>query len=179
MMTGAVICCTPVSILTSSAPEGCGMEFAIEPHRGIGPVSFGMTREEVAAALAAVGGGPPRPRSSQTDCFLDYAFQVSFEDAGRADFVEVASHLPARAEFAGHDVFATPADELLTLVRRNEELDPALSDPPRRYLFPGLILSLSERDERLGRGGVRLDLFGGVGVGGPTYLAAIRKILGS
>src|SRR5262245_47991921 len=70
------------------------MEFAIEPHRGLGPVSFGMTRAQVAAAMAAVGGGPPQLRFTETDCFFGYAFQVSFGDAGRADFVEVASHLP-------------------------------------------------------------------------------------
>jgi hypothetical protein len=54
------------------------MEFAIEPHRGIGPVRFGMTRQEVATAMAAVGGGPPQARSAETDRFFGYAFQVSF-----------------------------------------------------------------------------------------------------
>jgi hypothetical protein len=164
--------------LGRSAPEGAPMEFAVEPHRGVGPISFGMTREQVAAAMAEVGGGPPRARFAQTDCFFDYAFQVSFGNAGRADFIEVASHLPGEALFAGRDVFATPADELLAVARQSDQPDPGLSDPPRRYLFPRLILSLSERDERLDRGGVRRDTFGCVGIGGPTYLEAIRKILG-
>ena len=59
------------------------MKFAIEPRRGIGPVSLGMSREQVAAAMGAVGGGPPRPRAAQTDCFFDYAFQVLFGAARR------------------------------------------------------------------------------------------------
>jgi hypothetical protein len=153
------------------------MSFAIEPHRGLGPVSFGMTREEVAAAMAGVGAGPPKARRRQTDCFFRSAFQVSFGNAGRVDFIEVASSLPAEVLFAGQDVLDTPADDLLALIQQFDRADAELSHPPNEFVFPELILTLWGRDRQYDhKGGRRRPMFAAVGVGGPTYLDAIRGL---
>jgi hypothetical protein len=157
--------------------QGERMIFAIEPHRGIGPVSFGMTRSDVIAAVAACGGGSPVARNKETACFFDNAFQVSFGDAGRADFIEVCSGISVEVRFDGRDVFDIHADDLLALIRGHEQEDPALSDPDDSYIFAGLILTLWGRDEQYDHeGGEQRPMFAKVGVGALSYLAAIRAI---
>ncbi len=153
------------------------MIFEIEPHRGIGPVSFGMTRSDVVAAMATCGGGSLVVRNEETECFFENAFQVSFGDAGRVDFIEVCSGIPAEVRFASRDVFDLHADDLLELIRGHEQEDPTLSDPDDSYVFAGLILTLWGRDEQYDhKGGEQRPVFATVGVGAPSYLAAIRAI---
>lgn len=167
-----------VGTITSSAAGIAGpVEFVIEPHRGIGPISFGASRAEVVTAMAAIGGGLPYARNPDTDCFFKNAFQVSFGDAGSADFIELCSGIPHAVLLDGRDVFDMSADELLSLVRRHEPEDAALSQPPHSYLFSGLILTLWDSDEQYDyKGGERRPVFGAVGIGAPSYLAAIRAI---
>ncbi len=151
------------------------MDFAIEPHRGIGPISFGMSRKDVSKAMARVGGGRPDARNEQTDCYFGAAFQVSFGDGGRADFIEAASSIDAVVLLNGLDVFDTPARQLLAFVSRLDEAAPELSEPPDSYIFPGLILSVWGRDKQYDhRGGQKRAVFAAVGVGAESYLAAIR-----
>ncbi len=153
------------------------MTFAIEPHRGIGPISFGMGRAPVAAAMAECGGGRPVKRNEEIDCFFENAFQVSFGDNGKADFIEVCSVIAADVLFDGRDVFELHADELLRLIRIHEAEDTELSEPDDSYMFSGLILTLWGRDEQYDhKGGEQRPVFATVGVGAPSYLEAIRAI---
>jgi hypothetical protein len=152
------------------------MEFMLEPHRGIGPVSFGMTRAEVAAAMAHVGGGVSNSANEQRGCFFNFALEVSFADDGRVDYIEIGSILPLRVRFAGRDVYDTSADELLALVEQFDHFAPELSQPPLRYVFPKLILTLWGRNHVFDYRGGRRPVFGLVGVGTPSYLAAIQAM---
>jgi hypothetical protein len=153
------------------------MIFVIEPHKGIGPITFGMDRAEVVIAMAICGGGQPEKRGSETDCFFDNAFQVSFGDNGKADFIEVWSGITADVLFDGRDVFDLHADELLRCIRFREQEDHELSEPGDSYTFSGLILTLWDRDEQYDyKGGEQRPIFATVGVGAPTYLEAIRAI---
>jgi len=153
------------------------LQFVLDPGRGVGPVNFGMSREEVAAAMAQIGGGVARSKNTETECYFDNAFQVSFGNAGRVDFIEVASSLNAEVLFVGRDITDTPADELLALLGQYDEFDPKLSHPPQQYIFPNLILSLWGQDSQYDyKGGRKQPLFGAFGMGGPTYLAAVRAI---
>jgi hypothetical protein len=51
--------------------------------------------------MARVGGGRPRARDDETECYFGAAFQVSFGDGGLADFIEVASSLDVEVLFEG------------------------------------------------------------------------------
>ncbi len=153
------------------------MVFVVEPQRGIGPISFGMTRLAVVAAMADIGGGSPFARNMETDCFFANAFQVSFGDAGKVDFIEVCNDIAGEVKFGCHDVFDLHADELLALIRGHEEADGDLSEPPDSYVFSGLILTLWGRDKQYDyKGGERRPVFATIGIGAPSYLAAIREI---
>jgi hypothetical protein len=142
-----------------------------------------MSRDEGANIMAGIGGGRPMKRFGpfkefdDIDCFFQADFQVSFYDAGRADFIEVSSHLAAMVQFDDHDVFDLPAQDLLALVEKHDQPDPALSDPPNSYIFPQLILSLWERDKQYDyKGKGCRPVFAAIGIGGPSYLAAIRAL---
>jgi hypothetical protein len=153
------------------------MIFTIKPHRGIGPVSFGMSRVGVAKAIADCGGGNPVKRNTETDCFFENAFQVSFGDNGKADFIEVCSGIAAEISFDDRDVFDLHADDLLRLIRLHEPEDLELSEPEESYIFSGLIMTFWGRDEQYDhKGGERRPVFAAVGVGAPSYLSAIRAI---
>lgn len=152
------------------------MELFIEPHRGIGPVSFGMTRAEVAVVMDAIGGGSPIPRGMNVDCFFDNSFQIAFGDAGHADFIEISSSMPVPVLYSGRDVRDTPADELLALIQLSEPADPELSGS-EEYVFSKQILALWGPDTQYDYlGGRKRAVFATVAIGGPTYLAAIRAI---
>jgi hypothetical protein len=136
-----------------------------------------MGRAGVAKAMADCGGGSPVKRNTETDCFFENAFQVSFGDKGKADFIEVCSGIAAEVRFDGRDVFDLHADELLRLIRVHEPEDLELSEPGDSYIFSGLILSLWGRDEQYDhKGGEQRPVFAAVGVGAPSYLTAIRAI---
>lgn len=153
------------------------MIFIIEPHRGIGPISFGMTRQSVTQAMTNCGGGSPEKRGMEIDCFFENAFQVSFGDHEKADFIEVYSGIAAEIRFDGRDVFDLHADDLLRLIRIHELEDPELSEPDDSYVFSGLIMTLWGRDEQYDhKGGEQRPVFAAVGVGAPSYLTAIQAI---
>lgn len=146
------------------------MDLYMDPHRGVGPVSFGMTRAEVRRAL----GHAPRAKGPRTDCYFGGSFQVSFGDDG-VEFVEVASSIEETVLFDGVDVFDTPADRLLAALSRRDTADPRLSRPPSQYLFPGLVLTLWGRSAQYDhRGGRTRPVFAAVGLGSADYLAAVR-----
>lgn len=152
-------------------------DFTIEPHVGVGPVRFGMSRDEVRDEMDRIGERRPIRKGAETTCYFGASFQVSFGDAGLVDFIELASSIDAEVGFAGIDLFDTPADELLAVVGRLDAFDPKLSRPPQSYIFPTLIMSLWGRDKQYDhRRGQTRPMFAAVGVGGPSYLAAIRAI---
>lgn len=116
-------------------------------------------------------------RGTETDCFFQNAFQVSYGDKGKVDFIEVGSGIVADVRFDNQDVFDLHADDLLRLIRVHEHEDLELSEPDDSYVFSGLIMTLWGRDEQYDhKGGEQRPVFAAVGVGAPSYLAAIRAI---
>jgi hypothetical protein len=136
-----------------------------------------MSRAGVAKAMADCNGGNPVKRNAETDCFFENAFQVSFGDNGKADFIEVCSGIAAAISFDDRDVFDLHADDLLRLIRLHEPENLELSEPEGSYFFSGLIMTLWGRDEQYDhKGGEQRPVFAAIGVGAPSYLNAIRAI---
>jgi hypothetical protein len=153
------------------------MEFTIEPHRGIGPVSFGMNRAEVASAMRAVGGGPSLPKGETTDCYFDGCFQIAFDTEGRVDFIEVWNDTRIVFSFGGRDVFDLSGNELVAMLSELDSPDPELTHADHEHVFPQLILTLWDLDTQYDRkGSEQRRVFGTVGVGTARYLAEIRRI---
>jgi hypothetical protein len=131
--------------------------FTMQPLVGVGPINFGMTRSEVRGTLANLGQPKAVLRSPNTDCFFQNAFQVSYDDDGRVEFIETAASSEFRVILHGHSLHEIPATDAIRLVSQFAECD--RNDPEKgySYIFPALQLSLwrpvlpSDPDDSEGR----------------------------
>jgi len=120
-------------------------DYTVQPLVGIGPVRFGMSREEARRAMPE----PPKPfrkgptSQYETDAFHQSEFQVFYGgDQPAVEFIELSGGSVVRALYRELDVFATPADEVVTYFSRESELDQSDPEIPYCYLFRKLQLSL-------------------------------------
>jgi hypothetical protein len=121
------------------------MDYEVIPHVGVGPVRLGMPRDQVRSLMP----GPCRPFRKgpdalhETDAFHESGFQVFYGGtAPVAEYIELSRDSGFRALYCGVDVFATPADELVSRVARDAAFDPDDPELGHAYVFPTLDLSL-------------------------------------
>lgn len=118
--------------------------YEVIPHQGVGPVLLGMTREESRAAMNV----PPhsfrkgRFASTDTDGYLDNAFQVFFDHDDRVEFIELSNAPAITATYKGRDLFALHADDVVRFVARDAPFDPDDPELGYSYIFPDLELAL-------------------------------------
>jgi hypothetical protein len=146
--------------------------YDVVPHQGVGPVRLGMTRAESRAAMGlpvqSLGTG-----QAARDLYLDATFQVSFDEAGRVEYIELSHGGPFIARYDSADVFATDADTLVGLIRRQAAYDEDDPECGYSYIFPALQLSVwrpvmpededEDEDDEEGR------RFLTIGIGKPGY----------
>jgi len=153
------------------------MRFEIIPHKGIGPVLLGMNRSEVITIMAGIGGGSPESRSDLTDCFFENSFQVSYNDQGKVEFIEIANDPQHEFILWDRDVFDQTAHETLSHIMQFDSADPELSEGENNFFFSSLILTLWDIDEQYDhKGGQKRPMVGAIGVGDQNYLSEIRNI---
>jgi hypothetical protein len=158
-------------------------ELEIVPHVGIGPVRFGMTREEVNVALSALAGAKPgRPKGGRSTTIMSYlrgSLQVEFGADGTASFIEVSGDQATLCTYKGCDVFDLPATESFALFAA-DDASGQHAFSAAGYLFPQLIVALWCADTQYDhKGNVSRSVYATVGVGDARYLEAIRKSRGS
>jgi hypothetical protein len=125
--------------------EDAVIGYEVIPHVGIGPVRLGMSRDEVRRAMP----GPCQPflkapdASHETDAFHESGFQVFYSGtAPEAEYIELSRDSGFRALYRGVDIFATPADAVVSHVARDAAFDPDDCELGYSYIFPALDLSL-------------------------------------
>ena len=118
------------------------MDFDLLPLIGAGPIRFGMSRAEVAAAIGAdplcftrSAGGPP------VDSFMDGGVQVNYDTAGQVEFVETGRVLGLNVTLGGLDVFGMDADSLISALGADNRLAPS-AEPGYSFVFPDIGVSL-------------------------------------
>ncbi|QDV17803.1 hypothetical protein Pan153_24580 [Gimesia panareensis] len=121
------------------------------PLESIGPVQLGMSQEEVRAVL----GEPSHTEQAREkwglsfpdrDCFFRNAFQVSYNQELRADFIAVSQDRDYIVTYEGLAVHTTPAPELVRAISRQASFDESYREHPRNYWFPKLYLNLFRSD---------------------------------
>jgi len=148
------------------------LTFTMQPLVGIGPIKLGMTRSEVRDILADLGQPKARLRPPNTDCYFRSAFQVSYDDDGRVEFIETAASTDFRVLFHGSSLHEMPAEDAVRLVSEFAEYDKDRPEQGYSYIFPALQLSLwrpvlpSDRDDIEGRH------FEAIGVGKEGYFSS-------
>lgn len=120
-------------------------DYTVQPFVGVGPIRLGMSREEARRAMSEPAKSFRKGTASryETDAFHQNAFQVYYGgDQPIVEYIELSRGSVVRALYRGLDVFATPADEVVSSVSRDSAFDAADPEIPYSYLFRGLQLSL-------------------------------------
>ncbi len=111
------------------------MDLLIRSNEGIGPLSLGMDRAEIRSVL----GGPVRSfkktpdARAPTDAFDEHGIHVYYDNAGRAEAIEVAS--PASPILQGRSLIGKPFKEIRHWL---EQLDPKVQVDEAGLTAPSL-----------------------------------------
>ena len=121
------------------------IDYEVMPHVGIGPVRLGMsamTSDAPCPAPAMLSSRDLTPLL-ETDAFHENGFQVFYSGTRRWRNTSSCLGIPAScALYRGIDVFATPADVVVSHVARDTAFDPDHWELGYSYIFPALDLSL-------------------------------------
>ena len=134
-----------LSRLFGSGKDDTLLSFTIQPFVGVGPVLFGMSRDEVHRAMPEPPKSFRKAQTSrhETDAFYRNAFQVFYDgDQPTVEYIELSRGSVVRAFYRDLDVFATPADEVVAFVSRDSAFDETRRGFPYSYVFRDLQLSL-------------------------------------
>ena len=84
------------------------MDWTIRPNVGVGPLRFGMTRQEVRRTIGAQPTGSATvPRSSSpTDDFLEQGLHIYYDDSDHCMAIEMA--MPATPILEGRPILGEP-----------------------------------------------------------------------
>lgn len=117
--------------------------YVVEPHGGVGPVRFGMTRAEVRAAMPAVPTAFGRGTGeSPVDAWHDFVLQVFYDGDDRVEYIEVERDDALQAVLYGKAILALAVDRALAHVRRHGGDEPRRDELPYAYVFGELDLAL-------------------------------------
>ena len=100
------------------------MNLEIHSYVGVGPITFGMTRDDVRSILPGPyimfhRGKPKDAFQLPTDFYEALGIFIGYAPDGKCKAIEMAS--PARPTYAGHQLLGVPPGPVLKLIR---DLDP-------------------------------------------------------
>jgi len=116
--------------------------YSIEPHVGAGPVKLGMKRDTARAAMLAMGHSHEEDVHAARDLFHSNSFQVFYDRADLAEYIELSRSPDFKAIFKGEVILELPADDAVRAVTRFAEYSSANPELGWSYIFPALDLSL-------------------------------------
>jgi hypothetical protein len=121
--------------------------FNVIPHKSIGPVELGMSRQQVRALL----GEPSAVQVAHEkwdiqfpdkDYFYNNAFQVSYDSDLNADFIEAAADPAYRVTFDGIPVHESEPSVVFDAISKHASVDREEREYPLNLWFPELHLNL-------------------------------------
>jgi len=115
---------------------GVVQEFQIIPHKGVGPIEFWMSREEVQTIF-----GEPQFSHDNREMFLG-GFIVHFNGYGKVEFIALGKSPQFRAIFEDKCLHEMLADEAVAYVSKFGEYDQNDHELGYSYIFLDLQLSL-------------------------------------
>ncbi|WP_282110341.1 hypothetical protein [Shewanella algicola] len=115
------------------------MKFEIEPHIGVGPIKFGMNRQEVEACF-----GKPEFDSDDRVGFMS-GFLVDFDSNGKVEFIELANSRKFDVIYRGVNLHSIKSDDVVTFLEKYDAYDKSDAEVGHSYIFKILQLSLWRR----------------------------------
>lgn len=147
----------------------------IVPHQGVGPIRFGMKRDEARAAMSDLGLALSSSNNDLDFFGEESAVQVEYQD-GSVSFIGVSCGVRFDVSIDEVDPFDIPAPALFRLLAKCDGAEDARFDECQ-HCFRNSIVTLYEADDQYDRkGGRRRVIWGQIGVGDARYLAAIDTI---
>lgn len=122
---------------------GVATAYVVEPHGGVGPVRFSMSRAEVRTAMFAVPTAFGRGTSdSPVDAWHDFVLQVFYDADDRVEYIEVERDEALQPVLYGQPVLTLSIDRALAHVCRHGDDQPDGDELPYAFVFPALDLAL-------------------------------------
>ncbi len=122
-------------------------EYLVEPTIGIGPVRFGMGREEVRELL----GSPNYVEAAHEkwgiqfpakDCFFDSCIQIRYDLDEKVEDIQYSAHPSFSVVFDSIPVHDSDVDTIAKAIERSAKLNRGEREFPHVYSFPDIGLSL-------------------------------------
>ncbi len=142
------------------------VEYDIVPHEGIGPIAFGMSREQ---SHAAMGTTPETFRESGQDASETDAYHNFGQD--KVEYIELSADESVTAMYKGHDVFETKAQDLVNFISQEAPYDPDDPEIDFSYVFPKLELALWRPVKPVAEDDPERQCFSMIGIGRPGYFS--------
>ena len=115
----------------------------VQPHGGVGPVGFGMSRAEVRAAMPDVPVAFGRqPGEAPVDSWHDFVLQVFYDADDLVEYIEVERDEAFAALLYDEPILLLPVDRALAHVCRHGHDQPEGDELPYAHVFPALDLAL-------------------------------------
>lgn len=117
--------------------------YVVEPHGGVGPVRFSMSRAEARAAMPAAPAAFGRQAGeTPVDAWHDFALQVFYDADDRVEYIEVERDEALQPVLYGEPILTLPVERALAHVRRYGHDQPDDDELPYAYVFCALDLAL-------------------------------------
>jgi hypothetical protein len=119
--------------------------YDVTPLKSVGPVSFGMARADVLAAMGAPSSSFRKTQDSvhPTDAWHGNSFQVFYcGTTPVVQFIELSQSDETVVRLFEHPVFGTPAAELVEHIASLAAVDQSDPEHGYSYIFPVLELCL-------------------------------------
>lgn len=122
-------------------------EFKVIPLSSIGPITLGMTRDEVRQIL----GQPSSVEAAHEkwgiqwpdrDFFFNNGFQVTYDSEFKAVHIEACAESDYIVTFDGIPVHEAPPQEVIDAIGKHAEVDDQHREYPTNLWFPDLHLNL-------------------------------------
>jgi hypothetical protein len=137
--------------------------FDVIPHKSIGPIELGMTRQRIRELL----GEPSAVQAAHEkwgiqfpdkDYFYNNAFQVSYDADLIADFIEAAADSAYSVTFDGIPVHDSEPTVVVDAISKHASVDQNEREYPLNLWFPDINLNLYREHSEL-------DKFDTIGIG--------------
>jgi hypothetical protein len=113
--------------------------FTIVPHKGVSPIWFGMSREQVKKVIGKPLDGR---KAANVDCFYQSDVQISYGTDGLVEFVEIARNSKVFVLFENHDLMKLTMKEASSLFQKSCPVHVDYDEYPATHLFVGIDVCL-------------------------------------
>ena len=143
------------------------------PGKGALPLRLGSSRDEISRTMLSLGYNASAHRG-KIDYYARNSVQIEFDDDGLASFIGIAADPDIEVIYRDRSILNLPARDVFNLIKKNEPED-EIEYSPTEHVFRNQKITLWDADEQYDASGARFAVWGQIGIGNESYLAAIEE----